>query len=188
MIPLAETDWRKHNNTTHSPFPSPFFPVLSVASAEYSHRGFRLVLCHVCVAPLLPCASPLLCRLSALLRICAASDSTATFTSKVQFLSSRNLEKEVARLVAAGAALRSNAVGDERTSGVGGGDSDEKDEAAQEKKDADAAEEEDEEGAEEEAESDDMEEGGDYVDNYGDDDEDGGGDPLDDNGDEGETM
>lgn len=152
--------------------------------ADYSH----FVLLSVCV-----CLLPLFCaplRVAAVLVRC--SDSTATFTSKVQFLSSRHLEKEVARLVAAGAALRSNAVGDERGhggaaggAGAGGAD-DEKDEAAQERKDADA--EDEEEQVEEEAESDDMEEGGDYVDNYGDDDEDGGGDPLDDNGDEGETM
>jgi len=113
----------------------------------------------------------------------------STFSSKVQFLSSKTLANEVARLVAAHASVPVNEVGGERmdVSGSGAGadgsggdaatglDADER----QEK------EEEEEEEAQQQGEmqdESDQEDGGDYVNEYGDDDEDGGGDAFGDDG------
>jgi len=116
--------------------------------------------------------------------------SSSTFTSKVQFLSSRTLANEVARLVAASASVPVNQVGGERmdlsgSGGAAGADDERKDGLAGDEKENE--EEEDEQAQEHQPESDQEEEGGDYVNDYADDDEDGG-DAFGDDGDDGEYM
>jgi hypothetical protein len=113
----------------------------------------------------------------------------STFSSKVQFLSSKTLANEVARLVAAHASVPVNEVGGERmnVSGSGAGANGSGGDAAAglEADERQEKEEEEDEDAQQQGEmqdESDQEDGGDYVNEYGDDDEDGGGDAFGDDG------
>jgi hypothetical protein len=120
------------------------------------------------------------------------ADFVSTFSSKVQFLSSKTLANEVARLVAAHASVPVNEVGGARMdvsgSGAGANGSGGGGDAAAAGLEADERQEKEEEEDEENQQQGEMqdesdqEDGGDYVNEYGDDDEDGGGDAFGDDG------
>lgn len=106
--------------------------------------------------------------------------NTTTFTSKVQFLSTKTLLSEVTRLVTARAPNTGNG---ERGSGAGANadeigldiNMDGGDEMTDERK-GDGEDEDGENMEMEEEEEDELDGGDDYLENHGDDDEDGGGD------------
>jgi len=119
--------------------------------------------------------------------------STTIFASKAQFLSSKTLANEVARLVAAGSSMpindaatqRQTAAGDRIAAGGEGVDEEDEDEERPRRRGEDEEEEEDQQ-QEMDEDSDDMD-GGDYTGNYYDDDE-NDDDAFGDDGDEGEVF